>query len=606
MHVWETDSDIDSMLQLISVLAKLCDLGVREFKDAVKGMKGGMTIIAEEDRGRNHFERLYELVDHLTGETGSKHLGGTACSYANASIVVVRGWNSQASSSSSTNYDLEWVVKRVSTALQHALTGSKTHKIIWHHGAFVSPLLSFINTTKPSLRNALVGISVTDSLHLGTSVKPSAAGRSNTLSNLDRLHSYAKKLSIPVLFLDSRTQGITSPYLATYMYFFAYYVHTFLPSSLIQAHLHAAQDELVTFAFRLRGASEKRYGADVVAIVKKHLDPRSKAWARRCIDPHSYEKQKCHAAGKDTEIHHAVQLADSPFALSKAMYGAGSDSIASFARLAVGPASPAAAAKEVFIAAPVDISFRTSRLRAHYPSNFFVLLPKPEVTEENITNRIQGLMMGVLERVRQEHGNPTFNSNEKQMWKDVVKASSWALKGCEGKMPDKIAKKVKFVQDKLTKGTWGYVVGAPGDETKAVPVDDVSGAASANTAAHAAFGGTGTGAGLENAYAQCYGLQQMPMANGYAGHGQQGMMNLPVPSQATFQPQQPQIYTQGYQLGEQEAVTSAAYQQGNVNGHTQSYGNGVPPPLGYGQAQPMPGGYPPTPVEGYAQRRGRW
>lgn len=609
MHVWETNSDIDSMLQLTSVLAKLCDLGVRESKNSVKGMKGGMIIIAEEDRNRGHFRRLCELVDHLTGETGSKHLEGTVCSYANASIVVVRGWKNQASSSGSSDHDTERVVKRISVALQRALSASKTYKIVWHHGASISPLLSFINTTTPSLRNALVGISITDSLHLATSVKPSAAGRTNTLPDLERLQSYAKKLSIPVLFLDSSTQSITSPYLATYMYFFAYYIHTFLPSSLTQAHLYAAQDELVTFAFRLRGASEKRYGADVVAAVKKNLDPGSKVWARRCIDPRSYEKEKCQAAGKEIEVHRAVQLADSPFALFKTMYGAGSDGIAAFARLAVGPASPAAAAKEVFLATPIDISFSTSRLRAHHPSNFYLLLPKTDVTEENITNRIQGLMMGVLERVRQEHGNPTFRSNEKQMWKDVVKASSWALKGCEGKMPDKIAEKVKFVQDKLTKGTWGYVVGAPGDETKAVPVGDGSGAASANAAAHAAFTGTGTGAGLQNAYAQGYGQQQIPMAKGYAGHGQQGMMSLPVPSPATYHTPQPQAYAQGYHQGPQAAGT-LAYQQGDMSGHEQGYANGyglgVPPPLGYGQAEQMPGGYPPTPQEGYAQMRGRW
>lgn len=602
LHVWETNSDIDSMLQLISILAKLCDLGVRESKDVVRDMKGGLVIIAEEDRSMGHFSRLHELVEHVTGETGSKHLEGTACSFANASIVVVRGWIYRSSNSNSGNSDLERVVKRVSTTLQRALSASKTYKIVWHHGSVVSPLLSFINTTTPSLRNALAGISVTDSLHLATSVKPSSTGRSNTLPDLERLQSYAKKLGIPVLFLDSSTQSITSPWLATYMYFFAYYIHMFLPSSLTRVHLHAAQDELVTFAFRLRGASEKRYGSEVVSVVKKHLDARSKPWARRCIDPRSYEKEKCQAAGKESEVHHAVQLADSPFSLFHAMYGASSDGVAAFARLAVGPASPPAAAKEVFIAAPVDISFRTSRLRARHPSNFYVLLPKPDVTEENITNRIQGLMMGVLERVRQEHGNPTFSSNEKQMWKDVVKACSWALSGCKGKMPDKIAEKVRFVQEKLTKGTWGYVVGAPGDETKAAPADDGSGAASANAAAHAAFAGAGSG--LQNAYAQGYGQQQMPMANGYAGHGQQGMMNLPVSSAASYHSQQSQPYTQGYQQGAQVVTHPAVYQNGHENGYGQGQVNGYRP--GYGRTHQMPGRYPQTPQQGYAQMKGRW
>jgi hypothetical protein len=599
LHVWETDSDIDSLLQLTSVLAKLCDLGVRESKDAIKGMKGGMVIIAEEDRIKGHFKRLCELVEHLTGESGSTHLEATVCAYANASIVVVRGWNYRPSNNGAGNQDVERVVKRVSTALGRALSASKTHKIVWHHRAIIGPLLSFINTTTSPLRNALAGISITDSLHLVTSVKPSALGRSNTLPDLERLQSYARKLGIPVLFLDSSTQSITSPYLAAYMYFFAYYIGTFLPSSLTRPHLHAAQDELVTFAFRVRGASEKRYGSDVVSVVKKHLDSRSKTWARRCIDPRSYEKGRCQAEGRESEVHHAVQIADAPFALFKPFFSTETEGVAAFARLAVGPASPAAAAKEVFLAAPVDISYSTSRLRARHPSNVHVLLPKSDITEENVTNRIQGLMMGVLERVRQEHGNPTFSSNEKQMWKDTVKACSWALKGCEGKMPDKIAEKVKFVQEKLTKGTWGYIVGAPGNEAKVMPAGDGSGAASANAAAHAAF--AGTAAGAQNAYQQGYGQQQMP----YAAHGQQGMMNLPVPQQASYYSQQPQTYAQGQQQGTQMGMDPAVYQgqaggygQGQVNG----YGHGVPP-TEYGYAQQIPGEFPSTPREGYAQRQ---
>jgi hypothetical protein len=602
LHVWETDSDIDNLLQLTSVLAKLCDLGVREHKDAVKKMKGGMVIVAREDRCRDNFRRLCELVEYLTGEQGSRHLEGTVCAYANASIVVVRGWSYHSSSSGTSNHDIERVVKRISTALERTLSASKTHKIVWHHGAVVGPLLSFINTTTSSLRNALAGISIANSLQLTSSVKPSPTGRSNTLPDLERLYSYAKKLSVPVLFLDSGTQSITSPYLATYMYFFAYYIYTFLPTSLTRVHLHAAQDELVTFAFRLRAASERRYGDDVVRIVKKHLDPRSKAWARRCIDPRSYDKKRCEAAGQEKAVHHAVQIADAPFVLFNHDVLADGDGVAAFSRLAVGPASPAAAASEVFTAAPVDISFSTSRLRPSNPSNFYVLLPKQDVTGENITNRIQGLMMGVLERVRQEHGNPAFGTSEKQMWKDVVKACSWALRGCEGKMPSKVGEKVKFVQEKLTKGTWGYVVGAPNTESgaEAKTSSDGSGAASANAAAHAAF----TGAGASSAYAQGYGQQQMQMgANGYVGHGQQGMMNLPTPASGRFLP--PQSYEQSQQSSGHVGVDPRMYAHGQVNGYGQAqadgYGQGVPSP-GYGYAPQVPGGYP-SPVQTGAYSR---
>lgn len=580
LHVWETDSDIDSLLQLTSVLAKLCDLGVRDSKDEVKGMKGGMVIIAQDNRSRNNFTRLCELVEYLTGEGGNKRLEGTVCAYANASIVVVRGWSYH--SSSTTDHNTERVVKRVGTTLEHVLSAAKTRKIVWHHGAVVGPLLSFINTTTSSLRNAILGISITDSLQLVSSVKPSPAGRSNTLPDLERLQSYAKKLSIPVLFLDSGTQSIASPYLATYMYFFAYYIYTFLPTSLTRTHLHAAQDELVTFAFRLRGASEKRYGDDVVQMLKKHLNPRSKTWARKCIEPRSYEKKRCEAAGREKEVHHAVQIADAPFALFNSISEVNND-VPAFARLAVGPATPATAAKEVFIAAPVEISFSNSRLRPSHGSNFYILLPKQDVTDETITNRIQGLMMGVLERVRQEHGNPTFGSSEKLMWKDVVKACSWALGGCEGKMPAKVGEKVKFVQEKLTKGTWGYVVGAPNDgaESAAKTASDGNGAASANAAAHAAFAGTG----VKNAYAQGYGQMQMG-AGEFVGHGQQGMMNLPAQTPVGFY--SPRPYEQDQQQSVPMGMDPAVYARG------QAY------------APDMPGGYPPTPQTGYAQMGRQW
>ena len=612
LHVWEADSEIDSMLQLISVLAKLCDLGVRESKESAKGMKGGIVIVAEEERSKGHFGRLCELVKYITGETGSKHLEGTVCSFAGASIVVVRGWNYRPSSGEPDNHQGEAVIKRVGKALDRTLSASESEKIVWHHGAVIEPLLSFINTTTPTLRNKIKGISVTNSLHLATGVKPSAAGRSNTLPDLERLQKYAKDLGgVPVLFLDSGTLSITSSYLATYVYFFAYYIHTFLPSSLTRPHLHAAQDELVTFAFRLRGASEKRYKSDVVSVVKKHLNSRSKTWARQCIDPRSYEKEKCQAAGKENAVHHACQIADAPFSSSK-VYSTSSDGVPGFARLAVGPASPVAAAKEVFIAAPVHISFNTARLRASHPSNFHVLLPKPDVTQENITNRIQGLMMGVLERVRQERGNPSFSSNEKQMWKDVVKACSWALEGCEDKMPAKIAEKVKYVQDKLTKGTWGYVVGAPGDETKAVPkaapAPGVSEAANANAAALAAY--PRAGAGMQNAYAQGYGQQQLPMGTTY-GQGQQvtqGMMNLPAPAPQQYQPVQPQPVQpqpyaqgqQGNQLGTGPPGQYVAPMNGYGQGQASGYGPVLPPPQGFGYAQQISSERPPAPKHGYA------
>lgn len=166
-------------------------------------------------------------------------------------------------------------------------------------------------------------------------------------------------------------------------------------------------------------------------------------------------------------------------------------------------------------------------------------------------------------------------------------------------MPKKVGEKVKFVQEKLTKGTWGYVVGAPNDqtETKAQIPGDGSGAAAANAAAHAALSGTRS----QTPYAQGYGQQQMPIASGYTGtsHGQQGMMNLPVPAQTGFQP--PYTYGQDLQQAAQMGFNPA------MQGQSQTHGYGPPPAAPeFGYAQKVPDGYPPPPLGGGYEGMRRW
>jgi hypothetical protein len=575
LHVWETDSDIDNLLQLTSVIAKLCSLGTRKEKGA-NANDGSMVIIAEEKSGRHSFARICQLVEYLTCADGKKHLEGTVAAFGR--IVVVKGWNNaHRSDDSRAGKDAESTVKRINIAIERVFKMGKfpsgKKKIIWHHGPILHFLLHWINSTTSTLRSALHAITITGSLDLTDSVKPSTPGRPNTLPDLQRLESYAKKLDIPVVFLDSPSQHITYNYLATYMYYYAYYINTFLPPSLSRPHLHKAQDELVTFAFQLLGASKHKYTNSTVKLVKDHLDPsRAKKWARGCVDPRSYEKERCKAAGKESEIHRACQLADGPFSMFTTNNG-----LPAFARLAVGPA--AAGSMEYHIAAPVSIDFKRGRIRPSNPSTFHILIPAPSQDLEKVTNRIQGLMMAVLERVRQEKGSPTLTDEEKGMWKAVVKSCAWALGECRGKMPKSVEEKVKFVREKLTRGTWGYAMGAPADSTVRAEGKDggLSDAAKANAAAVQAYGAGGVQYGQVQPQSQyaapVYGSQQ------HMGYGApQGVM-APPNSPGMGQP-----LPQNMPLGGNPAVVYGQQQGG--------------PPPGFGQ-QRVENAY------AQAQRRGQ-
>ncbi|KNG50322.1 hypothetical protein TW65_02257 [Stemphylium lycopersici] len=507
LHVWESDSDIDSLLQLTSVITKLCDLGVRSHKGA-----------------------------NAADGKGKKHLEGTVAVFSK--IVVVRGWDNSVLTGQ--KEALEKTVKRVNTALERVFKmgefdGAK-RKIVWHHGAVLHFLLHWISTTTSNLRSTLSAVTVTNSLNLTTGIMPSAAGRTNKLPDLERLQQYARKLRIPVVFLDSLSQLISFEYLGTYMYFYAYYINTFLPESLSRPHLYKAQDELVTFAFRLRAASDGRYGSDAVKRVQKHLE-----------------------------------LADSPFALLD--HGAG---VPAFARLAVGPAS--AAAHEYYTAAPVSIAFAKSQLRPSCPAVFHILIPQSAQDRDKVTNRVQGLMMAVLERVRQEKGNPVLGDAEKSMWNAVVGACSRAIEGSEGKMPRDVAKKVEFVKKKLTEGTWGVALnGADSADAKNIAEGAIG------------DGNVGKVQHIREPNRSCgFGMGTQQMTGGFAvqnGHQQQQQMQVPMQGMGLGQGQLPpppppppqSMYTQGQSqmcAGGGGRQSSMLPQRSGPAGHSQGMSGG--------------------------------
>jgi len=449
LHVWESGDDLDAMLQLTQVIVKLKVL-VAEAPQGKRKAREGAVIISQEKESRDAFKRLCELIGHLTGSKGKKHLNGMICAYD--AVVVVKGVDYKSSDDASAS------VKRINTAIERVLDIMRpsTKRIVWHHGPILSFLLTWINTTTNELRSCLTAISITAALDLVSGVKPSPLGKSNKVRDLERLGQYAKKLDIPVIFLDPCSQLITYAYLGTYMYYWAYYANAILPSSVLHCHFHQAYDELVNFCFRLRGASTDTYGQDTIGMVQEHLH-RSKAgrWARSCINPAKYTKELCQAAGSESAIHHAVQLADGPLALLDQIPNY---PLPAFSRFALSPSKVPPSSDE-YVAAPVAFNTSTFAFRAASSSPLRILLPATTQNTDIVTNRIRGVMMGVLSRVVQDKGMPQVGAAEKEMWEEVGNACCWAIDGCKGKMPKGVVDKVDFVSKKIKEGTWASSLG---------------------------------------------------------------------------------------------------------------------------------------------------
>ncbi|KAF2710719.1 hypothetical protein K504DRAFT_500663 [Pleomassaria siparia CBS 279.74] len=507
LHIWESDSDIDNLLQLTHTIVMIrTTAGASKATGANEQATGknrgpGMVIITEVKSGHDNFARVCELVKHLTDIDGRMHLENSVCAFGG--IVVVRGVDNRhaptLSKDGSFTYlddhrkEMDTAVRRINIAIErvfklHMFSSLFNRKIVWHHGPVIHFLLHWINNTTSSLRDSLAGITICAALDFskGGGIQPSTLGRTNAPQHLAKLEEYVKRLDISATFLDNDTQMINYEYLTTYMYFFGYYINMFLPASLARPHLHRAQDRLITFAFRLWGACNNTYESDVVKTVQNNLDRHmARPWASMCINPKSYTKSSCQAAAKDEEIHHAVQLADAPFET----FGAGNGMrVPAFARLMVGPGQVNADKNSV--ATPFKISLSASSLgqfRIEAPSAFRLLTPlasssssstttQTSLTPANInpksdsallemmTGRIRGIMMAVLERLRQDKGNPTMSEENRATWKEIGKAVAFALGGCkgEGRLPKGVGEKIAFVQAKLVEGTWGYSLGAQG------------------------------------------------------------------------------------------------------------------------------------------------
>jgi hypothetical protein len=525
LHIWETDSDIDSLLQLTQTIVKIQDMHTYMPSSNGCGPSVGtsMIIICQVNAGRDDFTRVCELVRYLTNMAGKPHLNGGVITFGG--IKVVRGIDNTCIPNTSGQYApaaetcakklLERVNKCITRTFSTGAYTDESKKIVWHHGPIVHFLNYFIEHTNPAIRNALAGITVHSLLTISSSSSSSPTGiypptlsrTYNTPTSLSTLETYCTRLSIPIVLLDPSAQLITETYLAIYMYYWSWYIHTFLPPPLTKPHYYLAMDALVGFCFKLYGARTHTYGADAVRSVQAHLSaPKAKAWARSCVDGRSYSKAGCRAAASDQRIAEAVHLADAPFALFSSSSSSTSTAtntntnsgsatkngghgqtdaeaittcLPAFSRLSLGPAAGMIA--EHYTSAPIAIDFRTLAIRVSSQSPWRLYLPKEIVTDSSsgatpanqvVTGRIQGLMMGVLECVRlrqvQHKGASTSQTQiptsegESAMWEEVVRACCWALEQCRGRLPRGVEEKVVFVERGLRQGTWAWVLGSVG------------------------------------------------------------------------------------------------------------------------------------------------
>jgi hypothetical protein len=238
-------------------------------------------------------------------------------------------------------------------------------------------------------------------------------------------------------------------------------------------------------------------------------------------------------------------------------------------------------------------------LRPSRPAVFHILIPAKEQDLEKVTNRVQGLMMAVLERVRQEKGNPELGQEERDMWGAVRGSVEWAMKEAKSKMPGSVEEKVKFVREKMGKGTWGSVMnggkeGVDGRGTR----EGVSDAARANAEAVKAYGAGGNqfgniqaGMGYGGQPNQQMGFGQPQQQVGFAPAQQQmgfgAQQGMTAPPNSPYAPnQQPQ---KGYSAPPGYGVQNHGYGQSRMveSGYAASQGVGVrggnyggpPPPL---------------------------
>lgn len=197
--------------------------------------------------------------------------------------------------------------------------------------------------------------------------------------------------------------------------------------------------------------------------------------------------------------------------------------------------------------------------------------------------------MAVLERVRQEKGNPVLSDTEKGMWNAVVKACEWAIEGCdESNMPKGVAEKVGFVKGKLREGTWGFALNPPKDGGAAATTNTNAGTAMLEPNRTYGFGqSTQQTRGSHSTYTGTE-QQQIPQHD-YGGGLPQGPMPSPVQGISYAQQVPSQMPTQGMYIGGQGQARGQQYGNDYSRGGKAAV---LPSHRGFGHGGSGGGGHP--------------
>ncbi|KAF2471245.1 uncharacterized protein BDR25DRAFT_172129, partial [Lindgomyces ingoldianus] len=470
LHVWETDSDADNLLQLATVIVKIRSITtyVPHKTGPANYVPAGMVVLTEESTGdRDNFIRVCDMVKHIMRDPGQERLNGKVKVFSN--IAVVRGVNNAKTPDNDGKYDdkatakvAQEAVNRINVVIDRILKlgvyEGHRKKIVWHNGPVLHFLLYFINFTTAELRNALAGITVHSvftffklkqdpSVAATGALQTTALGRKNSLQVLSRFTTYLTKLKITATFTDTESQ-LLNYNLNTYVSYWGYNGILFAPSRVWTPHLHATMDALVTFCFRLRGACDKKSGQEVVEMVYAHLTPKhAKPYAKTCINASSYTTQLCRSAGADMSIHDAVSQADAPIQPL-------SNRIPALSRLAIGPASNSCGSH---LAAPIEFEFNRMEMRISSSSPFRFLLPLASDDVEKARARTVASLNVVTNCISDGHGTLKQVKVEKEVkeaWVEMKTACLWALDGCKGRLPKGMEEKVRYVGEKLRGGQW--------------------------------------------------------------------------------------------------------------------------------------------------------
>jgi hypothetical protein len=466
LHVWEVGSDLDDLLHLTYLMTKVQTRSAYIPRQNAKGksIPDCTVLVVQDDPGRNNFKRVCELMAYLTRERGEPHCDGKVLVYSSVGVVKgvdpFRGTLSDGTYVADALKDAQAAVSRISQTIENVGVAGRKSQIVWHHGPVLHFFNFFISTTNQRIRDSFMAITINSTLHLGTKgLYPSENGRKNKLTDFQRLTHIIEKLDIHCTFLDPASQLLEVPFPNAYIYWWGYYYQIFLPSSLYLPHIALALDFLVMNCFRLFGASEKLSETEIVNVVKEHLDyDIAKPFAKDCVNFANYTMSLCKTAGSMANLDAMYCLTDAPFL----PFSGGS--VHAFSRLSIGPC---AEANQPYLAVPIEIDFRTLKVRISSTSPYRLWVPTEGESAATIATRTRDNFMPVIEFIMQKNaGKSTVVRKNvanavRAAWEEVRAACVWALDRCKNDIPWMMRARAMQTIDLFEKGVFNTQIHHP-------------------------------------------------------------------------------------------------------------------------------------------------